>query len=103
MSEELNEVESESDDDSEGLSGDETCGTHVVHRLHLQLGSHKITLLQNPDSSMLGSTTWDAGIILARYFAEHGQDSDFKGKNVIELGAGTGAIGIYLAARGRGL
>ncbi|KAJ2552390.1 Protein-lysine N-methyltransferase efm6 [Coemansia sp. RSA 1933] len=47
----------------------------------------------------IGSTVWDAGIVLAKYIdwqVSQG-NMDLSGKTVLELGAGTGIVGITVA------
>jgi len=53
-------------------------------------------------SGELGATVWDAGLVLAKYFENTTTFpvGHFKGKRVLELGAGTGVVGIILAALG---
>ncbi|KAJ1797037.1 Protein-lysine N-methyltransferase efm6 [Coemansia sp. RSA 2399] len=47
----------------------------------------------------VGSTVWDAGIVLAKYVDWQTSEGklDLSGKTVLELGAGTGIVGITLA------
>ncbi|KAJ1667173.1 Protein-lysine N-methyltransferase efm6 [Coemansia sp. RSA 1813] len=47
----------------------------------------------------IGSTVWDAGIVLAKYldWQISKGNMDLSGKTVLELGAGTGIVGIALA------
>nr|AFK11541.1 methyltransferase-like protein 21B-like protein [Callorhinchus milii] len=44
------------------------------------------------------STIWEAGLVLCQYFEK--EKMDFTGKKVIELGSGTGIVGILAALLG---
>uniref|UniRef100_A4IHN8 EEF1A lysine methyltransferase 3 n=1 Tax=Xenopus tropicalis TaxID=8364 RepID=A4IHN8_XENTR len=46
----------------------------------------------------VAAPVWDAALFLCGYFEE--QKLDFKGKKVIELGAGTGIVGILVSLLG---
>ncbi|KAJ2776159.1 Protein-lysine N-methyltransferase efm6 [Coemansia interrupta] len=47
----------------------------------------------------VGSTIWDAGLVMAKYLDHQTQSGnlDLSGKTVLELGSGTGIVGITLA------
>jgi len=53
-------------------------------------------------SGELGGTVWDAALVLAKYFENTTvfPPGYFKGKRILELGSGTGLIGIVLALLG---
>lgn len=65
-----------------------------------------IVLSQDPNSRNLGTTVWDASIVLAKYFEKNAKKGAFsasrvEGKRVIELGAGiSGLAGMSLALMG---
>ncbi|EGZ09863.1 hypothetical protein PHYSODRAFT_318381 [Phytophthora sojae] len=46
-----------------------------------------------------GLTTWDGSVVLARYL-EHQRRGDIAGSRIVELGAGTGLVGISAALLG---
>lgn len=46
-----------------------------------------------------GLTTWDGSVVLAKYL-EHARMNDVRGKRIVELGAGTGLVGISAALMG---
>ncbi|KAL3672819.1 hypothetical protein V7S43_002108 [Phytophthora oleae] len=46
-----------------------------------------------------GLTTWDGSVVLAKYL-EHQRRSDIVGRRIVELGAGTGLVGISAALLG---
>eukprot|EP01116_Phalansterium_solitarium_P012447 TRINITY_DN28726_c0_g1_i1.p1 TRINITY_DN28726_c0_g1~~TRINITY_DN28726_c0_g1_i1.p1 ORF type:complete len:215 (+),score=36.36 TRINITY_DN28726_c0_g1_i1:63-707(+) len=50
----------------------------------------------------LGGNVWDAALVLCKYFenAEDFPAGFFEGKRVVELGAGTGVVGLVLASQG---
>ena len=58
---------------------------------------HKLQLIQRP-SLCLGSIIWEGALVLAKYMEDNAQE--FKGKTVIELGAGIGLVGIVSALIG---
>ncbi len=43
---------------------------------------------------------WDAALVLAYFLQRHQKELALKGKRVIELGAGTGVVGLVVAALG---
>ncbi|KAK1940690.1 Protein N-lysine methyltransferase METTL21A [Phytophthora citrophthora] len=46
-----------------------------------------------------GLTTWDGSVVLAKYL-EHRRRADIAGRRIVELGAGTGLVGISAALLG---
>lgn len=60
---------------------------------------HALSITQNFGSSLgVAARVWDAALSLCNYFEK--QNVDFRGKKVIELGAGTGLVGILAALQG---
>lgn len=65
-----------------------------------------LILSQDPNSYNLGTTVWDASIVLAKYFEKNSHRGEFSrtkvsGKKVVELGAGvSGLAGISVALMG---
>lgn len=58
---------------------------------------------QDPSSDNLGTTIWDASVILVRYMERNPQlysRRKLAGKRVLELGAGCGLAGMYFALQG---
>lgn len=58
---------------------------------------------QDPSSDNLGTTIWDASVILVRYMERNPQlysRRKLEGKTVLELGAGCGLAGMYFALQG---
>eukprot|EP00440_Ansanella_granifera_P045524 gb/GFBE01049320.1/.p1 GENE.gb/GFBE01049320.1/~~gb/GFBE01049320.1/.p1 ORF type:complete len:258 (+),score=39.22 gb/GFBE01049320.1/:1-774(+) len=49
-----------------------------------------------------GNILWDAGVALSKYFAWRGQEQEgcWRGRRVLELGAGTGVVGLTLGKLG---
>nr|XP_048274067.1 EEF1A lysine methyltransferase 3 isoform X1 [Myodes glareolus] len=57
---------------------------------------HEMSITQNFGSRLgVAARVWDAALSLCNYFES--QNVDFRGKKVIELGAGTGIVGILAA------
>lgn len=49
----------------------------------------------------IGATVWDAALVLSRYLeSESFPKNHFVGKRVVEIGAGTGLVGLVLASKG---
>ncbi|XP_052021105.1 EEF1A lysine methyltransferase 3 [Apodemus sylvaticus] len=60
---------------------------------------HELSITQNFGSRLgVAACVWDAALSLCNYFES--QNVDFRGKKVIELGAGTGIVGILAALQG---
>lgn len=67
------------------------------HTVHLKSGD-TICVKQNSDHECLGAVVWDAALLLCR-----AMDSglvDVRGKNILELGSGTGIVGIVAGCLG---
>jgi predicted RNA methylase len=49
-----------------------------------------------------GNTVWDGALVLASYFANEKvfPEGYWKNKSVVELGAGTGLVGLFTALLG---
>jgi hypothetical protein len=66
---------------------------------------NEISIVQHPKQNLqlgiTGGTVWDGAVVLSKYL-EHLQKSSgvIKGKRCVELGAGTGLVGIAVAALG---
>ncbi|KAM6214865.1 EEF1A lysine methyltransferase 3 isoform 1-T1 [Rhynchocyon petersi] len=60
---------------------------------------HVLSITQNFGCSLgVAARVWDSALSLCNYFESH--NVDFRGKKVIELGAGTGIVGILAALQG---
>ncbi|MBZ3882840.1 Protein-lysine methyltransferase METTL21B [Sciurus carolinensis] len=60
---------------------------------------HVLSITQNFGSHLgVAAGVWDSALSLCNYFES--QNVDFRGKKVIELGAGTGIVGILAALQG---
>ena len=70
---------------------------HILHELHdprrvFSIGGHDIEIEQTFSSNGVAGCVWQSAVVLAQYFAAN---TDLvKDKNVLELGAGTGLLGI---------
>ncbi|CAN0130900.1 unnamed protein product, partial [Ectocarpus sp. 13 AM-2016] len=65
--------------------------------------AQKHTKKKDPTSDNLGTTIWDASVILVRYMERNPQlysRRRLEGKRVLELGAGCGLAGMYFALQG---
>nr|KAF6368251.1 EEF1A lysine methyltransferase 3 [Myotis myotis] len=61
---------------------------------------HVLSITQNFGSRLgVAARVWDAALSLCNYFEN--QNVDFRDKKVIELGAGTGIVGILAALQGK--
>jgi len=73
-----------------------------VDTFHLPFLKHTISVKQSPKGSRVGCTVWDAAIVVCKYFElmERKSRGFLAGKRVIELGAGTGILGLAAALLG---
>merc|ERR1712071_584680 len=46
----------------------------------------------------VGCVVWDAALVLAGYFDRLSKSRSFENANILELGSGTGCVGLVLAA-----
>ncbi|XP_019199009.1 PREDICTED: protein N-lysine methyltransferase METTL21A [Ipomoea nil] len=66
---------------------------------------YQLQFSQDPNSKHLGTTVWDASMVLVKFLEKNGRKGRFrpsklKGKRVIELGAGCGVAGFGMALLG---
>ncbi|GJW81799.1 protein N-lysine methyltransferase METTL21A isoform X1 [Tanacetum coccineum] len=66
---------------------------------------YQLQFSQDPNSKHLGTTVWDASMVLVKYLEKNCRKGKFcpsklKGKRVIELGAGCGVAGFGMALLG---
>ncbi|XP_076957569.1 uncharacterized protein LOC143633105 [Bidens hawaiensis] len=66
---------------------------------------YQLQFSQDPNSKHLGTTVWDASMVLVKYLEKNCRKGRFcpsklKGKRVIELGAGCGVAGFGMALLG---
>lgn len=88
-----------------------TRGVHKLDRwalqsadtLHVHVGPHNVTLVQDPHSNYLGGYIWLTSIVFCSYLERlsskrdrHGWISLDRNKRWVELGSGVGLIGIML-------
>ncbi|XP_072329565.1 EEF1A lysine methyltransferase 3-like [Scyliorhinus torazame] len=72
--------------------------TYILER-HYKFCGHNLCISQSSDSQLATSAfIWEAGLELCRYIEK--QNLNFHGMKVIELGAGTGILGILAALLG---
>lgn len=77
--------------------------SQATRTLEIHVGTAALTITEWPDRCDESTTVWDAGLILAHYLAGGrggGWASKLKGLQVIDLGAGTGIVGLTAAACG---
>lgn len=83
----------------------ERWNTHFSKVVEQELFNITLQLSQDPSSNNLGTTVWDASIVLAKYIEKNSRRGDFsrnkvRGKRVLELGAGMGLSGMAMALLG---
>ncbi|XP_047308203.1 protein N-lysine methyltransferase METTL21D isoform X2 [Impatiens glandulifera] len=71
----------------------------------LEVLGHQLHFSQDPNSKHLGTTVWDASMVLVKFLEKNSRKGRFsasklKGKRVIELGAGCGVAGFGMAMLG---
>ncbi|CAN0916468.1 Protein N-lysine methyltransferase METTL21D [Linum grandiflorum] len=71
----------------------------------LEVMGHQLQFSQDPNSKHLGTTVWDASMVLVKYLEKNCRRGRFcpsklKGKRAIELGAGCGVAGFGMALLG---
>ncbi|CAL1366905.1 unnamed protein product [Linum trigynum] len=71
----------------------------------LEALGHQLQFSQDPNSKHLGTTVWDASMVLVKYLEKNCRrgrfcQSKLKGKRAIELGAGCGVAGFGMALLG---
>ncbi|CAN0379623.1 unnamed protein product [Ectocarpus fasciculatus] len=77
--------------------------THHSHVVPIEVCGTQLNIAQDPTSDNLGTTIWDASVILVRYMERNPQlysRRKLEGKRVLELGAGCGLAGMYFALQG---
>ena len=77
--------------------------SEATRTLEIHVGGAVLTITEWPDRCDESTTVWDAGLILAHYLADGrggGWASKLKGLRIIDLGAGTGVVGLTAAACG---
>eukprot|EP00752_Nemacystus_decipiens_P016329 g14604.t1 len=77
--------------------------THHSHVVPIEVCGHQLNIAQDPTSDNLGTTIWDASVILVRYMERNPQlysRRKLEGKRVLELGAGCGLAGMFFALQG---
>lgn len=71
----------------------------------LDVLGHQLHFAQDPNSKHLGTTVWDASMVLVKYLEKNCRKGKFcpsklKGKRVVELGAGCGVAGFGMSLLG---
>nr|AFK43541.1 unknown [Lotus japonicus] len=79
--------------------------TPTTFEMPLEVLGHELQFSQDPSSKHLGTTVWDASLVLAKFLERNCRKGRFspaklKGKRVIELGAGCGVSGFGMALLG---
>eukprot|EP00878_Enallax_costatus_P039629 GHUV01045490.1.p1 GENE.GHUV01045490.1~~GHUV01045490.1.p1 ORF type:complete len:172 (+),score=20.38 GHUV01045490.1:270-785(+) len=87
------------------MSTFERWNTHFSTTCDVEVLGVNLRLAQDPNSEHLGTTVWDASIVLAKYFEKNIRKGDFSrpkatGKRAVELGAGMGLAGLAFALIG---
>ncbi|KAK4440695.1 protein N-lysine methyltransferase METTL21A [Sesamum alatum] len=86
------------------MEADRLNSPHTSAVLFEALG-HQLQFSQDPNSKHLGTTVWDASMVLVKFLEKNCRKGRFspsklKGKRVIELGAGCGVAGFGMALLG---
>eukprot|EP00850_Spirogloea_muscicola_P013073 SM000087S23355 [mRNA] locus=s87:265381:268142:+ [translate_table: standard] len=79
--------------------------TQHSNAIEFDVLGHKLFLVQDPNSKNLGTTVWDASMVLVKFLEKHRRKGDFarervSGSRVLELGAGCGLAGLGFALLG---
>ncbi|CAM9468607.1 unnamed protein product [Phaeothamnion confervicola] len=89
--------------DDEDVNGFERWHTHLSTTVTIKIFGHTLSISQDPDSLDLGTTVWDASLILSKYMEVNPSlygTRKLRGKRVLELGAGCGLAGLAFALQG---
>eukprot|EP00889_Picochlorum_renovo_P008059 jgi/Picre1/35089/NNA_002552.t1 len=86
----------------ESYFGQDRFNSSESREVTVDMFGSQIVLRQDPCSRNLGTTVWDASIVLAKYVEKNfSGKSRVKGKTVVELGAGvSGLVGMSFALQG---
>jgi hypothetical protein len=68
--------------------------------LEVQFEFGPVTIYQDPNSRNCGTSVWDASVVLSKYIEKAYYGNRLKGKRVLEVGAGCGLVGIFMAVKG---
>uniref|UniRef100_A0A1D1ZWE0 Protein N-lysine methyltransferase METTL21A n=1 Tax=Auxenochlorella protothecoides TaxID=3075 RepID=A0A1D1ZWE0_AUXPR len=84
---------------------EERWNTHFSTSVEQELFGVRLTFAQDPNSENLGTTVWDASIVLAKFLEKNARKGEWstvrvKGKRCLELGAGMGLAGAAMALMG---
>eukprot|EP00850_Spirogloea_muscicola_P010821 SM000065S20170 [mRNA] locus=s65:141643:144959:+ [translate_table: standard] len=79
--------------------------TQHSNTIEFDVLGHKLFLVQDPNSKNLGTTVWDASMVLVKFLEKHCRKGDFarervSGSRVLDLGAGCGLTGLGFALLG---
>ncbi|KAG2442095.1 hypothetical protein HYH02_009584 [Chlamydomonas schloesseri] len=83
----------------------ERWNTHQTTQVEQEVFGTVLRFVQDPSSEHLGTTVWDASVVLAKWFEKNIRKGDFarakvRGKRALELGAGMGLAGMAFAMVG---
>jgi len=70
----------------------------LPYRDFLLLGGVR-RIFQKPGQA-IGTVVWDSAYVICKYFEQHFPPNYFKNKKVLELGSGTGLLGLMLVLLG---
>ncbi|KAJ6803457.1 protein N-lysine methyltransferase METTL21A isoform X2 [Iris pallida] len=90
---------------SRTLMEDDRLNSPSTSAIILDVLGHRLQLAQDPNSKHLGTTVWDASVVLIKFLERNSRKGRFcparlKGKRTIELGAGCGLAGFGMALLG---
>jgi len=66
--------------------------------IDIVVGNITLSLEQIQQDDLLGGVVWNAAIVLMEFLET--LNISYPGMNVLELGSGTGAVGLFLACKG---
>ena len=73
-----------------------------VYVREVQRNDESVLKIYQSEVGDVGCVVWDAALVLSKYLetADFNNGNDLEGKCVIELGAGTGVVGLMAASYG---
>eukprot|EP00752_Nemacystus_decipiens_P012900 g11419.t1 len=88
--------------DEEGPMVDQTTTTATTAVTRVELGGRAAVSLECDWGVGIGGSVWSTGLLLTEHLSRHAElyDDVFRGKRLLELGSGTGVVGLAAARFG---